>query len=166
MDRRLFLHDLPEEDFLPFGLSVTALDTVFSAEPIIGPCIGCYGCWLKTPGTCTVNDRGKGFPSLIAAHDEFIVISRLVFGGFSPAVKAVLDRSIGYILPFFRLAGNETHHPGRYGNKPALRYIFYGEALTSFDKEIAEKLTKANALNLSAKSSAVEFFDSRNKETV
>jgi len=159
MGKRLILHDLPSGNLEHAGLSVTADDTVFSAEPIVGPCVGCYGCWIKTPGACVVDDRAKGFAALISGHDEFVVVSRLVFGGFSPSVKAALDRSIGYILPFFNLVNNETHHPKRGSKKMALRYIFYGDNMNSTDKEIAQKLTAANALNLSAEKYSAEFFE-------
>jgi hypothetical protein len=84
----------------------------------------------------------------------------MVFGGFSPPVKAVLDRSIGHILPFFHVINNETHHASRSKNKFSLRYIFYGADMADCDKETAVKLTAANALNLSAEKHSVEFYQS------
>jgi multimeric flavodoxin WrbA len=41
---------------------------------------------------------------MMPRQDEVIIISKLTFGGLSPDVKAVLDRSIGYMLPSYGLA--------------------------------------------------------------
>jgi hypothetical protein len=157
---KLILHDLPPdkiEALFPIGTGET---TIFSAYPAVRPCIGCFGCWTKTPGECVIGDRGKGFAALIAGHDEFLVISRMVFGGLSPAVKAVIDRSIGHLLPFFRLVNNEMHHVRRSGKRFTMRYILYGVPMSESDKEIARKLASANALNYGAEKYSVEFYPS------
>ena len=154
------MHDLTPDEFERAGLPVTADDCVFPAEPIIGTCVGCYGCWISTPGECVIDDRGKGFAALITKHDEFIVISRLVFGGFSSPVKAVLDRSIGHMLPFFRVVKGETHHDKRSKNKFSFRCVFYCDDMEDRDKETATALVAANALNLAAEGHSVEFFPS------
>ena len=157
MKKRLILHDVASNNLEFTGITVTADDTVFPADPIVGSCIGCYSCWIKTPGKCAIEDRGQNFAALLSTHDEFIAVSRLVFGGFSPPVKALLDRSIGNILPFFHVIGHETHHPKRGDGKLTLRYIFYGPNMTPRDKEIATEFTAANARNLSAEKYTVEF---------
>ena len=41
----------------------------------------------------------------LGKSDPLIIISRLCYGGYSPGVKAVLDRAIGGILPLLYLAG-------------------------------------------------------------
>lgn len=94
------------------------------------------------------------------AHDEVIIISRLVFGGLSPDVKAVIDRSIGFILPFFRIVNGEMHHVKRYDKSPDLRYIFYGSDLKEKEKDTARKLIAGNALNFGAENYAVSFHSS------
>ena len=150
MKEKLILHDLSEE--LAERLPADSADcTVFSAVPIVRSCIGCFGCWIKTPGRCVIKDRAYEFPELIAAHNELIIVSRIVFGGMSPEVKAVMDRSIGYMLPFFRIVRGEMHHVQRYEKGPEMKYIFYGEDIPQKEKEIAEKLIVANAANFDAK---------------
>jgi hypothetical protein len=96
----------------------------------------------------------------MAQHHELIVVSRLVFGGLSPDVKAVLDRSIGFILPFFRIVNGEAHHAMRYERSPDLHYILYGPNIRDAEKETARRLVAANALNFGAEHHSVRFYTS------
>jgi multimeric flavodoxin WrbA len=154
MAKRLILHDLSSG----MTLSTKKGDTVFPAVPIVKPCVGCYGCWIVTPGKCVFEDRVQDFANLMGRHDEMVVVSRLVYGGFSPEVKAVLDHSIGYLLPFFIIKRGETHHPTRYDDGLSLRYLFYSRDISVSEIEIARELVSANALNLGASGLATEFF--------
>jgi len=122
--------------------------------------VGCFGCWIRTPGECVIDDRCKGFASMLSKHGEFVVISRMVFGGLSPVVKTVMERCIGYVSPFFRIIKGEMHHVPRYDHKLVLRYIFYGQDMGTREREIAQRLVAANALNLGAESFSVSFFPS------
>jgi multimeric flavodoxin WrbA len=160
MANKLILHDIAEDS----GTKMPADDltgyTIFSAIPTVHHCIGCFGCWLKTPGHCVIKDRGSDFVAHIVASDEIIVISRMVFGGLSPDIKAVFDRSIGVLLPFFCDKNNEMHHSMRYERSPDLRYIFYGPDITENEKLTAKKLVTANAVNWAAENHSVEFCSS------
>jgi hypothetical protein len=162
MPVRLILHDLPEgEAERLFSADVNRGEcTFFPARPSVRPCIGCFGCWVKTPGKCVINDRGDALVSLLFQHSDFIVISRLLFGGFSPDVKACLDRNIGYMLPFFRVLNGETHHKRRYETPLSLHYIFYGPGITEREERTARGLTAANALNLGAETYRSSFYPS------
>jgi len=84
----------------------------------------------------------------------------MVFGGLSPDVKAVFDRSIGFILPFFRIANGEMHHTRRYEKSPDLRYILYGPDINDREKETAQKLVACNALNFGSENYSVSFLTS------
>jgi multimeric flavodoxin WrbA len=157
---RLILHDLPPDEIKVLFPDASDRPAFFAAEPSVRPCCGCFGCWVKTPGICVIDDRGQSFAALIARYDELTIVSKLAFGGFSPAVKAVLDRSIGYVSPFFRLVNGDMHHRMRYDHAFILRCVFYAPDMAARDQEIARKLTAANALNLGAKAHTVEFYPS------
>jgi hypothetical protein len=151
--KMLLLHDLPDDELGRLSPPETA--TVFPALPTVKPCVGCFQCWLKTPGKCVIPDRAAGFAGLIAEHDALVVISRLVFGGLSPAVKAVIDRSIGYMSPLFRIVEGEMHHRMRTKHHLSLRVVFYGNA-DERERSTAEKLVRSIALNLGAANNACE----------
>lgn len=157
MIRDLILHDLDpagaQRALPPPGPATTLL----AAEEGLAHCIGCFGCWLKTPGKCVLPDAGAELAPLLPYSERLVVVSRLVFGGLSPRVKAVMDRSIGFILPFFNMVDGEMHHSRRYEKPPALCYIFYGEDLPGPERETAKRLVAANALNFASPAHSVYF---------
>ena len=134
-------------------------DILFSANPIVKPCMGCFGCWTKAPGRCVINDICSDIPSYAAKCDEVVLISPVLFGSYSEKIKAVIDRFIPYVLPYFRIVGGEMHHKMRYKHSFVLSALFYGECDCE-EKQIAESLANANAVNFGAKSCNVKFFDS------
>jgi multimeric flavodoxin WrbA len=156
----LVLHDLGQSEVERFLLRDSVEYSLFAAAPPVRHCRGCFRCWVQTPGTCVIDDRGAGFAALMATHDEVVFLSRLVFGGLSPDVKAVLDRSIGFALPFFRKLNGETHHTMRFETSPGFRYLFYGPDITEQEQETARALATANALNLGSERCSVSFFPS------
>ncbi|MDL2318524.1 flavodoxin family protein [Eubacteriales bacterium OttesenSCG-928-A19] len=154
----LVLHDLPPalaEEVLPPPDGETAL---FVATPAVAPCVGCFACWTRTPGICVIDDRAREFARLLPGARRLCVITRCVYGGVSPDVKAVLDRSIGYMLPYFKLVRGEMHHVQRYERPFDLRYYFYGEDITEGERATAEALIAANALNYSSPSARAHFY--------
>lgn len=159
---RLIIHDLTEEEFKELGFT-TENQIVVSKEAPIRHCIGCFGCWVKTPAACVIRDDYGDMGHKISRCDELLVISRCVYGGFSPFVKNVLDRSISYIHPFFTKRNHEMHHRRRYKNKIDFRVWFYGNMIGS-EQETARKLIKANGINLDVASFTVDFFS--NVETL
>lgn len=159
MAKRLYIHDL-EEGALEGILGTMPKDAlVFPARPAVRHCVGCFGCWTKTPGECIIKDRCSPTPAMLAASSELVIISRMAYGGYSPDVKAVLDRSIGYIMPYFRIIGGEMHHTMRYDNPFAFTVHFYGEHISEAEQALARKLVAANAINLGAGSHRVFFSD-------
>jgi len=150
MRRKLILHDLSEEEAALYLPEESDNTTLFTSQLSTHNCIGCFDCWVKTPGICVIKDEVGSFCKMIPDNDVLIVVSKCVYGGLSPEVKVVLDRSIGICLPFFRVVNKETHHYPRYKNMPELVYHFYGLDITEREKGIARKLTAANALNLYA----------------
>ncbi|MDR1835725.1 MAG: flavodoxin family protein [Fusobacteriaceae bacterium] len=134
-------------------------DTVYVEDNhTIQNCVGCFGCWIKTPGKCVLNDRYNNMGPLIGKADKLILVSECWYGGYSPFVKAVLERSIPYMHPFFIVKNNEMHHKDRYNNRFSLKVLFYGENVTEAEKETAEKLVRANAVNFSCSDADVKFF--------
>ena len=75
-------------------------------------------------GQCVIADQAREFCAYMPQYDEVIVISKLTFGGLSPEVKAVLDRSIGYMLPFFLIVKGEMHHVRRFRHIPFVNLSF------------------------------------------
>jgi len=113
---------------------------------------------MKTPGECVIPDRGQQLCRLLARAEAFTVVSRCFFGGFSPDVKAVVDRFIGHMLPWFTVIGGEMHHVPRYERKMTLAWHMYGD-ITDAERETALRLAAANAINMHAATHAVHFYE-------
>jgi multimeric flavodoxin WrbA len=160
MTKKLVLHDLLSHQIEALLAGTTGEHTIFSSLPTVRHCEGCFGCWVKTPGVCVIDDRCKGLTVVIPEHSHLLVISRMVFGSLSPDVKAVLERCIGYLMPFFRIVDGEMHHTLRYDHSLDIHYIFYGPNIMEREKETARRLVAANALNLGAKNSSASFYQS------
>lgn len=158
MKYRLLIHDLPEAEA---GRLIADPDVlIFAAQPSVRHCVGCFGCWTKTPGVCVIKDRCAQVPAMMAASRELILVSRCVYGGFSPDIKAVLDRNVGYISPFFCLVDGEMHHVMRYDNPFRLIVHFYGADIQEEEMRIARRLVGRNVINLGAASHEVVFHHS------
>ena len=111
----LVIHDLPRDVWKRMRHAYSGWAVVSEKQPI-HPCIGCFGCWNKTPGQCVVKDGYEKMGALIHHAREVVVISRYTYGGFSGFVKNVFDRSLGYVLPQFEIINGESHHQKRYEN--------------------------------------------------
>lgn len=149
---QLIIHDLEN---LPFKAQQNQI--VFPALPIAHHCIGCFGCWIKTPGVCIINDQAQPITELAAQVDEVIIISECVYGGYSAAVKTNVDRLIGYVLPYFRIINDEMHHQLRYDKPFRLSLHFYG-SISREEQEIAQELLKANAINFGCTDYEIQFY--------
>ena len=114
----------------------------------IKPCLGCFSCWVKTPGLCIITDDCPNAVSKnLVQVDAVILLSEIAYGGFSPDIKAFLDRAIPNVLPFFETYQGEMHHKRRYRQLPSWLAIGYGET-TAIELDIFRELAKRNALNL------------------
>jgi hypothetical protein len=116
----------------------------------IAPCIGCFGCWIRTPGRCTLSGPGDDQEMILRAmlrSDLTILFTPVVFGGYSAETKSAVDRMIPLVLPFFEKRGADHRHPPRYARP--LRRIVMG-VLPAPDAEaegIFRRMLHRNALN-------------------
>lgn len=121
------------------------------------PCVGCFGCWLKTPGKCCINPLSAELSTHLVNDDVVIFISSIPYGSYSAPIKNVLDCSIPNVLPFFKLIKGEVHHSRRYKKLARHIVIAYGEQLLPQEKDTFLALTKANSLNLGIPDATVYF---------
>lgn len=154
---RLLIHDLEEKTFQSIFPEPMEDVSVISDDGTIKPCIGCFGCWVKTPGQCIIRDGYSHMGEYLATSDEVILVSRCTYGGFSPFVKNVLDRSISFIHPYFEIRNGEMHHKPRYDHRFDLKVWFYGEDITDAEKETAKRLVKANSINMGCTMKDINF---------
>ena len=146
------VRDAAAEEFRTAGWSVRIFDL---DAMTINPCVGCFACWLKHPGTCAVKDDAEEYLKAYVASDAVVWVSPVTFGGASSALKKALDRTIPSILPFFIKTHGEIHHPQRYEKRRLL--LAFG-TLPEADSEaegIFRDLVRRNAINFAPLSTGV-----------
>ena len=144
----LLVHDLTKDDENAILPCLKDNTKIFSKEiSNIHPCIGCFNCWVKTPGKCIIDDDYTEMPKYILENNHFVIISKIKYGCYSPYIKNVIDRSIGFLLPFFRVVDGNMHHSIRYDKIPEMTFIAYGDDITYEEKETFKDLTHGNAIN-------------------
>lgn len=113
----------------------------------IKPCMGCYACWIKTPGKCIIDDYGRGLVSEIINSQLIVYLTPVVYGGYSPELKKALDRIIPLMLPFFEKTKGEVHHPKRYEVYPNVFVLGITNKDNLEEETIFNELIGRNALN-------------------
>ena len=89
---------------------------IISNNKKIKSCMGCFDCWIKTPGKCKIRDGYENLSKLYLKAEKVIIISQCFYGSYSPFVKNILDRTIPYLLPFFKFKNKNPTLPRRFAS--------------------------------------------------
>ena len=125
-----------------------SLDPYLLRKIDIAPCTGCFGCWVRTPGVCVIDDPARGIAEAIIASDLVVYLTPVTFGGYSSELKKALDRTIPLILPFFKLYQGEVHHAPRYPRFPSIAFLGTLPRRDAAQEDLFEDLADRNALNM------------------
>jgi multimeric flavodoxin WrbA len=140
---KVILHDLgPEYE----ALIESKCDRALAADGKYAPCQGCFGCWTKHPAECFMKDKLRQVCRLIGRADELVIVTKNLYGGYSAAVKNVLDRSIGTSTPLSTYRGRQMHHTLRYGKHELWKVVVYGEA-SGAEMATFRSMAERNAVN-------------------
>jgi multimeric flavodoxin WrbA len=123
----------------------------------IAACLGCFGCWVKTPGTCVINDDGRETTRKAIQSDLLVWLTPVTFGGYSSELKKALDRIIPILLPYFQSYHGQIHHRMRYKKYPKLLIIGVQEPNVDYEETFVA-LAERNSLNLRPPAYAVSVF--------
>ncbi len=74
---------LPECGFDVEWIDLSQLD--------ITNCVGCFGCWTRTPGKCVIRDDAVRVYPRIAESSQVMYISRIRYGGYDTPMKTMLE---------------------------------------------------------------------------
>ena len=110
-------------------------------------CAGCFGCWVKTPGLCVVQDDSEQVSRSFIGSHLAVYLTRVTFGGFSSILKKAVDRAIGLGSPLFQKVEGEVHHRKRYERYPSLVAVGALERPDTESEAIFARLLGRNALN-------------------
>ena len=146
-------------DLENFNIPIKGEYKLIKPQGDIRHCIGCFGCWVKTPAQCVIHDGYENTGADMGKCSELILISKCCYGSVSPFVKNVQDRALSYIHPDFVIRKGEMHHKRRYKNVISLSAYFYGENITDDEKETARNIMQANSDNYDGLVKNVRFYN-------
>ena len=129
----------------------------------IANCVGCFGCWTKTPGKCVIRDDAVKVYPQIAASDRILYVSKIKYGGYDTVMKTMLERSIPVQQAFIRLLHGETHHVQRDVVPKKAVIIGYGD-ISAEEQKIFRSLVERNAKNMNFESYRIIFADENEVE--
>ena len=127
------------------GNSVTQIDL---RSLSLHHCVGCFGCWVKTPGLCVSRDASLEMDSTIINSDFVLWASPLRMGFPTELLKMALDKHLPLIHPYMEVAYGEAHHLRRYQHYPRVGLLLEKEASTDErDLQIVKDIFCRTAIN-------------------
>jgi multimeric flavodoxin WrbA len=123
-------------------------------------CVGCWDCWLKTPGLCRFKDNHREVLRSFVNADQVVFICELSVGFINSLLKKTMDRLIPIVLPYIREFHNESHHYPRYDLNPKIKIIVIDNETTEAEISLVKDYFLRVALNFD---SEVKSFSLYNK---
>ena len=139
------VQEIVGDELVKAGWDIDVLDF---CKTEIAACLGCFGCWLKTPGICVINDAGRDVTKAYVQSDMTVYLTPVTFGGYSSALKKAVDRLIPSVSPHFMKINGETHHRPRYEKYPRLIAIGVLHHADAESERIFKTLVERNAINM------------------
>ena len=149
----LILSDRPIPSMLPLSANTRVVDL---SSLSISSCIGCFGCWTKTPGRCVIRDDAVSVYPLIAQSSRILYVSKLIYGSYDVPMKTMLERAIPVQQAFIRLYHNETHHVQRRVTPKNAVVVAYGNYEIE-EQQIFRQLVARNAHNMCFETYKIRF---------
>ena len=127
------------------GHAVTQLDL---RDLPLRYCVGCWGCWVKTPGECVNRDASLEMDRAVINADFVLWAAPLKMGFPSELLKRALDKHLPLIHPYIELDHGESHHLRRYARYPRVGLLLEKESCTDEnDLQIVTDIHWRTALN-------------------
>jgi multimeric flavodoxin WrbA len=133
-----------------------SVETFRLGEMKLAHCLGCFNCWVKTPGMCVEADEGRTIARAIVRSDTLVLFTPVTFGGYSPEMKKMVDRFVQIASPLFAMFNGETHHPPRYRKLPRIVAVGVQREANEREAQVFRTLAGRNAINFHPPSSATE----------
>ncbi len=140
---KLILSDRP----LALPMQNESIRFVDLSQLKIANCVGCFGCWTKTPGRCVIRDDAVKVYPLIAQSETVLYVSRIRYGGYDTVMKTMIERAIPVQQAFIRVLDGETHHVQRAVAPKKATILAYG-SMSPEEEKLFCRLVERNAKNM------------------
>jgi multimeric flavodoxin WrbA len=136
-------------------------EQVVLRDKTLGHCLGCFQCWLKTPGICIIDDDNRELSRKFIQSDLTIFLTPVAFGAYSPELKRMLDHLIANISPFFTTIDGETHHRMRYDRYPDVLIAGWTDQPDQTEEALFNHLAWRNTINFNGEKRSWGIVDHR-----
>ncbi len=114
---------------------------------------------LDVPDIVIDSDNGRDINEYMCECSQLVLISRCVYGGFSPFIQGVLEKYRACFGPLLELRHGQTHYEVRRKNIFGMICCFYGEDITPEEEEAARILSVSSGISLRARGVKILFCD-------
>jgi len=127
------------------------LKVIRLGDQSITACIGCWNCWVKTPGRCVMKDQMAEFYADYINSDTVILLMDTAQGFINHQAKAFFDRTIPHYHPYIEIVDGECHHVARYKGYPDMVFYYDTEGLTNQEEQVIEDYLYRTAYHFKSK---------------
>jgi multimeric flavodoxin WrbA len=93
------------------------VELFYTSNLDVKPCLGCFGCWVKTPGRCVQRDDMDWLLPKMNEANLWVFATPLYVDGVTSPLKCLMDRMLPRVQPFFEIRKGRCRHPLREGAK-------------------------------------------------
>lgn len=113
----------------------------------ISLCDGCFSCWSKSisQGSCHNIDITNEIKMHFITSDYVIILSHIIFGGYSYHIKKVMDRMIPLIPPLFEIVDSKLLNKKLFNKYPGIMAIGVIKDTTEEEQFVFQSLVERNA---------------------
>lgn len=112
-------------------------------------CVGCWGCWVKTPGRCIAKDDSHEVCRRVINSNFVLFVTPMIMGCQSALMKKTQDKLIPLVHPYIEQVRGESHHIRRYDVYPKMGLLLEQTAGSGDeDVEITADMFRRFALNI------------------
>jgi len=123
----------------------------------IKTCLGCWGCWVRTPGECVFSDDSADVRRRVINAEALLFASPVIMGFTSGILKKTCDKLIPLVLPYIEIDQGECHHIKRYDSYPVLGLLLHpAEDSDDEDIEIISECYRRLSINFKSRLAFVQ----------
>lgn len=139
--------------------TVSAIAALYDEQPrckVLSPdkikaCIGCWSCWVKTPGVCICKDSMSEIYLDYVNADKVILLMDTAQGFINHSAKAFIDRTIPHYHPYIEIVDGECHHKARYARYPEMHFYYDDQHVIAEESQVIEDYLYRTAYHFRSK---------------
>lgn len=89
-------------------------------------CIGCNGCWIKTPGLCCIKDDYEPILIKMLQADRVVFLTETARGFVCSQMKNIIDRILPLATMYLKFQDGQMRHYPRYSQMPDIALLYRG----------------------------------------